>query len=339
MASEGQNKPPELGSRADAATSANHAVMAAAAAYPNSNEWHAMYPYVWPGQMQHVMPAYGTPMPYPPFHSAPYYPHPSMAVSMAYAMGESEGRQTEGKEKNKGSSGTTPEKSRDGGKGTSGSGNMASQSSCDEGSDDSSGTRDDDAEAQGSSAKKRKYGKSFTEGESSQALALYNNTTTNDSSQHVRARAASKLPVSAPGRAAVTPPATNLHMGMDIWNTSHTSALALNSRPDVAHHQLDERELKRERRKQSNRESARRSRLRKQQECEDLGKKVKELTSENSDLKAKVLELKEACQNVETENKQLMEEMIQKHGPEIITTLCLNSSSLTEENGGNANSN
>lgn len=46
---------------------------------------------------------------------------------MAYAMGESEGRQTEDKERNKGSSENTPEKSRGGGKGTSGSGNMASQ--------------------------------------------------------------------------------------------------------------------------------------------------------------------------------------------------------------------
>ncbi|XP_078180797.1 G-box-binding factor 1-like isoform X2 [Carex rostrata] len=338
MASEGQNKPPELSNRADVAPSANHAVMAAAA-YPNSHEWPAMFPYVWPGQ--HVMPAYGTPMPYSAYYSGsgPYYPHPSMAVSMAYAMGESEGRQTEDKERNKGSSENTPEKSRDGGKGTSGSGNMASQSS----SDDSSETRDDDAEVKGSSAKKRKYGKSYTEGESSQALSLCNNS--NDSSQYVRGRAASKLPVSAPGRTAVAPAATSLHMGMDIWNTSHTSALALNSRPnDVAPFQADERELKRERRKQSNRESARRSRLRKQQECEELGKTVKELSSENSELKAKILELKEALQNVETENNQLMEEMIKQHGPEIMTTLCLKPCSMnvvksTEENGGHANSN
>jgi hypothetical protein len=33
---------------------------------------------------------------------------------------------------------------------------------------------------------------------------------------------------------------------------------------------------------------------------------VKELSGENSELKAKILELKEGCQNVETENKQLM---------------------------------
>ena len=33
---------------------------------------------------------------------------------------------------------------------------------------------------------------------------------------------------------------------------------------------------------------------------------MKELSSENSELKAKILELKEALQNVETENNQLM---------------------------------
>ncbi|CAL8468700.1 g8240 [Coccomyxa elongata] len=47
----------------------------------------------------------------------------------------------------------------------------------------------------------------------------------------------------------------------------------------------DERELKRQRRKQSNRESARRSRLRKQAECEGLGQKVLDLEAENVKLK------------------------------------------------------
>lgn len=50
----------------------------------------------------------------------------------------------------------------------------------------------------------------------------------------------------------------------------------------------DERELKRQRRKQSNRESARRSRLRKQAECEGLAQKVVELETENTKLKDKV---------------------------------------------------
>lgn len=47
----------------------------------------------------------------------------------------------------------------------------------------------------------------------------------------------------------------------------------------------DEREVKKLRRKQSNRESARRSRLRKQAECEALSGKVKDLQRENSKLK------------------------------------------------------
>ncbi|KAK9851142.1 hypothetical protein WJX84_005839 [Apatococcus fuscideae] len=47
----------------------------------------------------------------------------------------------------------------------------------------------------------------------------------------------------------------------------------------------DEREVKRQRRKQSNRESARRSRLRKQAECETLAQKVDALVDENARLR------------------------------------------------------
>ena len=50
----------------------------------------------------------------------------------------------------------------------------------------------------------------------------------------------------------------------------------------------DEREVKRQRRKQSNRESARRSRLRKQAECEGLSTKVTDLETENARLKEEV---------------------------------------------------
>ena len=53
----------------------------------------------------------------------------------------------------------------------------------------------------------------------------------------------------------------------------------------------DERELKRQRRKQSNRESARRSRLRKQAECEELGSRVGGLTEENEKLRGEVKRL------------------------------------------------
>lgn len=48
----------------------------------------------------------------------------------------------------------------------------------------------------------------------------------------------------------------------------------------------DEREVKRQRRKQSNRESARRSRLRKQAECDDLGTRATKLVEENEQLRS-----------------------------------------------------
>ncbi|XBI11612.1 hypothetical protein VPH35_138627 [Triticum aestivum] len=92
---------------------------------------------------------------------------------------------------------------------------------------------------------------------------------------------------------------------------------------------MDERELKRERRKQSNRESARRSRLRKQQECEELAQKVSELTAANGTLRSELDQLKD-CKTMETENKQLMgkilshdDKMQQSEGPSIVTTLSI----------------
>ena len=56
---------------------------------------------------------------------------------------------------------------------------------------------------------------------------------------------------------------------------------------------MDEREVKRQRRKQSNRESARRSRLRKQAECEDLNLRVQRLMEENTSLIDELEDLRE----------------------------------------------
>ena len=68
---------------------------------------------------------------------------------------------------------------------------------------------------------------------------------------------------------------------------------------------MDERELKRQRRKQSNRESARRSRLRKQAECEELGGRVDALSTENVTLRAELDRLKEACAALNQDNSML----------------------------------
>ena len=83
--------------------------------------------------------------------------------------------------------------------------------------------------------------------------------------------------------------------GIFYGGTSYDDVLRLLSR--VAQLQ-DEKELKRQRRKQSNRESARRSRLRKQQECENLHSQVRELTEENVDLRKQVHDLQELVEQM-----------------------------------------
>ncbi|XP_073024103.1 common plant regulatory factor 1-like [Primulina eburnea] len=69
----------------------------------------------------------------------------------------------------------------------------------------------------------------------------------------------------------------------------------------------NDRELKRERRKQSNRESARRSRLRKQAEAEELSIKVRALASENATLKSELTKLMKNSEKLKLENATLME--------------------------------
>ena len=79
---------------------------------------------------------------------------------------------------------------------------------------------------------------------------------------------------------------------------------------------MDERELKRQRRKQSNRESARRSRLRKQAECEELGGRVDALSTENVTLRAELERLKETCAAITTDNGLLAEKLKDLKGDE-----------------------
>ncbi|KAG2641213.1 hypothetical protein PVAP13_2KG166500 [Panicum virgatum] len=258
---------------------------------------------------------FGTPVPFPVYHPA-YYAHASMAAGVPYPTAEAAAAAAaaaataaEGKGKGKGG-GASPEKGSSG----ASSGEDASRSG-DSGSEESSGTRDNDMDHKDSSApKKRKSGNTLAEGEPSQA-AVVRYAAVESPYPAVKGRSASKLPVSAPGRAALPNATPNLNIGMDFWSASPALAapavqgeaspgLALARRDSVT--QLDERELKRERRKQSNRESARRSRLRKQQECEELARKVADLTTENSALRAELDNLKKACQDMETENSRLL---------------------------------
>ncbi|KAL5197471.1 hypothetical protein ABZP36_000983 [Zizania latifolia] len=341
--SDEQHKPPE-----PPAAAASTAVATAA---PTHAEWAASlqayyaaagHPYAWPAQ--HLMAAaaagapYGAPIPFPMYHpgaAAAYYAHASMAAGVPYPTAESVAAVAaaaaaavpEGKGKGKGA-GTSPEK----GSSAALSGDDESRSG-ESGSDESSDMRDDDTDHKDSSApKKRKSG------EPSQAAVMP--YTAVESPYQLKARSASKLPVSAPGRAALPNATPNLNIGIDLWSASPTLAvpsgqgeanpgLPLARRDGTA--QLDERELKRERRKQSNRESARRSRLRKQQECEELARKVAELTTENNALRTELDQLKKACEDMEAENTRLMGGKDQYQGPTVTTTLGMSiDSSKTE---------
>ncbi|XP_022858779.1 common plant regulatory factor 1 [Olea europaea var. sylvestris] len=108
----------------------------------------------------------------------------------------------------------------------------------------------------------------------------------------------------------------NASTALELKNTSNTnvnprSTIVPQSCPPTLNESWvqNERELKRERRKQSNRESAKRSRLRKQAETEELSMRVQSLTSENVTLKSELNKLMESSKKLKLENATLMEKL------------------------------
>ncbi|XWS62218.1 hypothetical protein CRYUN_Cryun07bG0191900 [Craigia yunnanensis] len=149
-------------------------------------------------------------------------------------------------------------------------------------------------------------------------------------SPHTTVNAAMHIvPISTVGAATAVPgPTTNLHIGMDYWGTPASSTIPamrgkVPSTPvaggivtpasrDSVQSQLwlqDERELKRQRRKQSNRESARRSRLRKQAECDELAQHAEALKEENVNLRSEVNRIKSEYEQLLAENTSLKERL------------------------------
>ncbi|XP_052171378.1 bZIP transcription factor 16-like isoform X2 [Diospyros lotus] len=131
----------------------------------------------------------------------------------------------------------------------------------------------------------------------------------------------SQTPAIVPMSAAGAPgPTTNLNIGMDYWGAATSSALpALRGKATpgpVAGGMVgtgsreslwlqDERELKRQRRKQSNRESARRSRLRKQAECDELGQRAEVLKDENASLRSELSRIRSEYDQLLEQNASL----------------------------------
>ncbi|KAM0823579.1 hypothetical protein ACQ4PT_070784 [Festuca glaucescens] len=111
----------------------------------------------------------------------------------------------------------------------------------------------------------------------------------------------------------VAGPATNLNIGMDYWGatgSSHVPAMRSKATSGSARgEQWDERELKKQKRKLSNRESARRSRLRKQAECEELGQRAEALKAENSSLRVELERIKKEYEELLLKNSSLKEKL------------------------------
>ncbi|THU48781.1 hypothetical protein C4D60_Mb06t02630 [Musa balbisiana] len=138
------------------------------------------------------------------------------------------------------------------------------------------------------------------------------------------------MPILAAGLSGVVAgPTTNLNIGLDYWvgptpsvnppaygkvpatvasgATVPSTLVGGNEKVASEIWLQDERELKRQRRKQSNRESARRSRLRKQVEYEELAQRVEVLKEENTALRAEVDHIRKEYDQLVAQNASLKE--------------------------------
>ncbi|KAL3525417.1 hypothetical protein ACH5RR_013789 [Cinchona calisaya] len=287
------------------------------------------HPYLW-GNQHPMMPPYGTPVPYPALYPGGVYAHPNigMAPGAVQAPIESDAKPPEGKDRNtnkklKGSSGKpglVAAKAGESGKAASGSGNDGTTQSAESESDGSSDGTDENDNHELSATKKGSFDQMLADG----ATAQNNNSVANFQN-------------SVPGNSVVSVPATNLNIGMDLWNPSSAASGAMKMHPNpgvpsaVAPGMMtdqwiqDEREMKRQKRKQSNRESARRSRLRKQAECEELQQRVESLNNENRALRDELERLSEECEKLTSENSSIKEELTSLCGPEAVSKLESNS--------------
>lgn len=174
------------------------------------------HPYLW-GNQHPLMPPYGTPVPYPALYPpAGVYAHPNMAMAPGplQPMVESDAKAPEGKDRTTNKKFKGASKAGESGKAASGSGNDGATQSAESGSEGSSDGSDENNNHDHSVSKKGSFDQMLADGASAQ-----NNT------------AVGNFQASVPGNPVVSVPATNLNIGMDLWNPSSAASGTIKMRP------------------------------------------------------------------------------------------------------------
>ncbi|XP_047047296.1 bZIP transcription factor 1-A [Lolium rigidum] len=297
------------------------------------------HPYMWGPQP--MMPPYGTP-PYVIYPPGGIYAHPSMppgthpfgpyamaspngnpdatgtATTTATAGGQTDGKSSEGKEK-------SPIKRS---KGSLGSLNMITGKKCVEhgktsgastnGATSQSGESGSESESEGSEANSQHDSQHKESGQEQDGeIRSFQNGVSRSPSQAQLKQTLAIMPM--PSSGLVPGPTTNLNIGMEYWANTASSSPAMHGKvtPTAAPGAVvppepwmqDERELKRQKRKQSNRDSARRSRLRKQAECEELAQRADVLKQENASLRDEVNRIRKEYDLLISKNSSLKDKL------------------------------
>ncbi|TVU20267.1 hypothetical protein EJB05_36470 [Eragrostis curvula] len=278
-------------------------------------DWSAMQAYYGPGMLPptyfapaiapgHAPPYMWSPQPYmPPPFGTPYaamyphngaYPHPLVPM-MSNATGMEPAKSTSSKEK----SFSKKLKEIDGTAVSTGSGNSKRTMSC---SEDYSAEGSSDVNDQKVSKTPRK--RTSDDGLEKNAAANMEGVV---ASNHTLGNT-SILPHHCFPAPVIKPSATNVVNSGAMGTTISPPGVILPAHTGVPTDLSvkDERELKREKRKQSNRESARRSRLRKQAETEELATQVESLAQENASLRSEIGRLSTSSEKLRLENSALM---------------------------------
>ncbi|KAF8101723.1 hypothetical protein N665_0201s0046 [Sinapis alba] len=292
------------------------------------------HPYMW--GVQHMMPPYGTP-PHPYVTMYPpggMYSHPSMppgsypyspyAMPSPNGMTEASGNTTGGTEGDAKQSEVKEKLPIKRSRGSLGSLNMITgknSGASANGAYSKSGESASDGSSEGSDANSQNGSGSGQDGKDASENGGSANAPRNGTP------VSQTVPIMPMPAAGIPGPPTNLNIGMDYWSAPTSAAIpgmhGKSSTPvpgvvppvsrDGGHSQpwlQDDREIKRQKRKQSNRESARRSRLRKQAECDELAQRAEVLNEENASLRAEINRLKSQCEELTSENTSLKDQLL-----------------------------